>query len=49
MEKNEIHKRDIEKEILKLQTHISFLEDELKLTALKMEGFKIRLKELNHQ
>lgn len=49
MEKNDIRKKDIERELLKLQAHKSFLEDELKLTELKMEGFKIRLMELNQQ
>lgn len=47
MDKINIHKQDIESEIVKLKSHKLLLEDELKLTELKIEGFKIRLMELN--
>lgn len=49
MEKINIRKQDIESEIIKLQAHKSLLEEELKLTELKIEGFKIRLMELNQE
>lgn len=48
MDKINIRKQDIESEIIKLKSRKSLLEDELKLTELKIEGFKIRLMELNH-
>lgn len=47
MEKIKIRKQDIELEITKLESQKLVLEDELNLIELKIEGFKIRLMELN--
>lgn len=47
MNKINSRKKNIELEITKLKSQKSLLENELKLTELKIEGFQIRLKELD--